>query len=131
MPDRRYPPPLGRNDPATKTGTLAESYIARTRITGTVAASGKVRLQADGTLKIQQGYVWDYGSGPAINTPAMVAASLPHDALYQLIRDNKLTSVHRAAADLEFYHALRQNGTGVIRAALCYIGVRVGGRFHV
>jgi hypothetical protein len=36
-------------------------------------------LMSDGTLWVGMGTEWNFGSGPAVNTPEMVRASLPHD----------------------------------------------------
>ena len=57
------------------------------------------------TLYISKGYSWDGPSGPAIDTPDWIKASLVHDALYQLIRENRsildtsITSQLRLSAD--------------------------------
>ena len=37
-----------------------------------------------GLLVVYKGTMWDFGSGPAVNNPAMVRASLPHDMICHL-----------------------------------------------
>jgi hypothetical protein len=55
-----------------------------------------------GRLVIRKGYAWDGASGPVFQTKTLVAASLLHDALYQIIREMKLNELFRKEADEEF-----------------------------
>lgn len=72
-----------------RTGILLESDIHTEYIS----------LLTDGTLIIQKGYAWDGPSGPTIDTPDTTAASLMHDAGYQLIREGYLEDCYRAHFD--------------------------------
>ena len=60
---------------------------------------GYVHLSAEGLLTIQRGYAWDGASGPTLDTPSTMLASLVHDALYQLLREGKLQQRWRLSAD--------------------------------
>jgi hypothetical protein len=60
---------------------------------------GWVHLTGDGRLTIQRGYCWDGASGPTLDTPSTMRASLVHDALYQLLRERKLPPTYRCRAD--------------------------------
>ena len=44
----------------------------------------------DGKLVVKYGYAWDGASGPVFQTKTLIAASLLHDALYQILRDLKI-----------------------------------------
>jgi hypothetical protein len=71
-----------------KWGRLNQDVFIETGITGHEASimnSGiYCHLQPDGMMWIGTGTEWDFGSGPAINTPAMVRASLVHDMFCHL-----------------------------------------------
>jgi hypothetical protein len=60
---------------------------------------GWVHLSDTGKLTIQRGYCWDGASGPTFDTASTMRASLIHDALYQLMRERKLTLDWRPLAD--------------------------------
>jgi hypothetical protein len=61
---------------------------------------GFVHLSGDGCLTIKCFYGWDGASGPTLDTPSTMFASLVHDALYQLLREGKLPPEYREKADL-------------------------------
>ena len=117
-------------DPDTDTGTLIDGFDYETGITGTVAAVSHCLLANDGRLSFRAGYCWNFGSGPAINTPEMVAASLPHDGLYDLIAHGELDMKHRKDADKYFRKLLKDYGVGWFRRNYCYWGVRAFGGSH-
>lgn len=52
-----------------------------------------VDLDREGLLKIDAGYAWDGPSGPTIDTKTFIRGSLVHDALYQLMREEKLDRI--------------------------------------
>jgi hypothetical protein len=90
-------------------------------------------------LLIKKGYKWDGASGPAIDTDSNRLATLVHDALYQLIREQILPYSYRLQADLELYKLMLQYGTkhatskiGLIwtyvRAYYFFLAVRIFGR---
>lgn len=84
-------------------------------------------LTTEGRLTIQQGYAWDGPSGPAFDTHNFMRASLVHDALYQLIRDNHLLADRRNMADRLLQRMCREDGMSGVRAWWVYVGVRFGG----
>ena len=61
-------------------GMLLETVCFGTEIRGHAGEIEHCCLMSDGRLYVRSGFVWDFGSG-AIDTPAMVRASLAHDAL--------------------------------------------------
>jgi hypothetical protein len=81
-------------------------------------------LDQHGVLKIEAGYAWDGASGPTIDSPSVIRASLAHDALYQLMRAGKLPQSARKAADDLFYQLLLDDGMWFIRAKLWVFAVR-------
>ncbi len=91
------------------------------------AVSEYMTLFRDGVLVIREGYAWDGPSGPTIDTKSFMRGSLAHDALYQLMRENKLT-VHdaRKKADQVLRKICLEDGMWKIRAWWVYKGVRFG-----
>ena len=95
---------------------LAKDYICQIALLAAPAAFDWVSLDKDGVLTIKANYCWDGASGPAVDTKSNIRGSLIHDALYQLIRLNKLDKVYRASADKEYYNACREDGMNIARA---------------
>lgn len=62
----------------------------KTKITGHSASWKWLSLTSDGWLYIQSGYCWDGASGPTIDSKSSMRGSLVHDALYQLMRREKI-----------------------------------------
>lgn len=58
-----------------------------------------ILFKQDGTLIFDKGYAWDGPSGPAVDTPKFIWASLPHDGGYQMIRMQLLSPSFRAPFD--------------------------------
>jgi hypothetical protein len=56
-------------------------------------------LDIDGILHIFRSYAWDGPSGPTIDRSSNMRGSLPHDVLYQMIRENYLPLSCREEAD--------------------------------
>ena len=52
-------------------------------------------------LLMKRGYAWDGPSGPTWDTESFILGSLPHDALYQLLRMGLISQKWRKASDLE------------------------------
>lgn len=88
-------------------------------------------LAASGVLTVQAGYCWDGPSGPALDTPNFMRASLVHDALYQLIRLGELSPKHRVHADQLMYTLCRADGMGRFRAHYSYYAVCLFGRYAI
>ena len=83
---------------------LASAYRIKIKIRPKVDITGDfINLDTQGNLTVKKAYAWDGPSGPVKDTPKNLRASLVHDALYQLMRNDELkTRTHRKAADEEF-----------------------------
>ena len=82
----------------------------------------------DHNLTVKHGYAWDGPSGPSIDTPNWMRASLVHDVLYQAISEGNLSMHDRKIADKIMYMICRQDGMSVLRALLSYWAVRLFGK---
>ena len=111
---------------------LMEAYAYQTDITdqpGEVTDCWVV-MDAKGLLEIKKGYAWDGASGPAIDTKNFMRSSLVHDALYQLMREGKLSQDKRKVADDLLCKICLEDGMSYLRAGLVYRAVRSFGRKH-
>ncbi len=79
---------------------LVKPYHHVIGITGYTIETAYVGLSADGRLEISSGYAWDGPSGPTFDTLDFMRGSLVHDALYQLIRLEKIPFRYKDYADL-------------------------------
>ncbi|EGQ8445234.1 TPA: DUF1353 domain-containing protein [Vibrio alginolyticus] len=86
-------------------------------------------LSKQGVLTIKKGYAWDGASGPALDTKNIMKASLVHDALYQLMREEVLPQSARKHADTLLRETCLEKGMSSFRAAYIYYGVRIVGGF--
>jgi hypothetical protein len=87
-----------------------------------------IRLDTGGNLIIKKGYAWDGPSGPSIDTPTFMRASLVHDALYQLMREKHLDcKKHRKAADRVLHKVCIEDGMSPSFAWLVYERARLFG----
>jgi hypothetical protein len=77
-----------------------------------------------GSLTVQRGYAWDGPSGPTIDTENFMRGSLFHDALYQLMRENRIGKQHRDAADKLLRKVCREDGMSRLRSKWVYLGVK-------
>jgi Protein of unknown function (DUF1353) len=90
--------------------------------------SDYINLSSDGKLVIKKGYAWDGPSGPTWDTLNFMRGSLVHDALYQLMRAEKLDKdKYREPADRLLQKMCKEDGMSSIRAWVVYQGVRLGG----
>jgi len=88
-----------------------------------------IGLDTDGNLTVKIGYAWDGPSGPVKDTYENMRASLVHDALYQLMRNDKLKSrTHRRTADQEFKDICKADGVSNFRASVYYKALRKFGK---
>ena len=88
------------------------------------SSGGYVFLSKEGKVVIKKGYAWDGPSGPTIDTLNFMRGSLIHDALYQLMRENKLIKdIYRDQADRFLQQMCKDDGMSSIRAWLVYQGV--------
>ena len=108
---------------------LVETYSMRVAIEPAAdIATDYVELTREGTITLNKSYAWDGPSGPAFDTKNFMRGSLVHDALYQLMRLEKLDAkVWRQTADRELRRICRDDGMTWIRASWVYRGVRAGG----
>ncbi|PJZ62892.1 hypothetical protein [Leptospira adleri] len=84
-----------------------------------------LELSSDGLLKIESGYAWDGPSGPTIDTKTFIRGSLIHDALYQLMREEKLDpKIFREPADKILKEVCIEDGMSFFRANYVYKFVR-------
>ena len=79
----------------------------------------------DGHLVILKGYAWDGASGPTIDDKTNMKASLIHDALYQLMREELIERTHRKYIDQLFRDICLTNGMNRFRAWYYYKAVRM------
>jgi len=108
---------------------LAETYCLSIPITPFRPISEEyIQLDADGGLTIREGYAWDGPSGPTIDTLNFMRGSLVHDALYQLLRDQKFSpwkhDEYRIIADQLLYDICREDGMSALRAWWVHWAVR-------
>lgn len=104
---------------------LTRRAFFRTGIRGYCVNTEYITLYASGLLYIKTGYAWDGPSGPTIDTPDSMRASLPHDACYQLMRLGLIPESCRIIADKELRQRLLADGMDEIRAAAWYEGVHL------
>lgn len=111
---------------------LDEPWWVDTGIDGNAARvfnlkSGVVILELDqfGVLTLNTGYRWDGASGPVIDRPSNMRASLAHDGLYQLLRAGKLDPELRREADAVYRDLLIECGGWAWVAWLDYFGLRL------
>lgn len=95
-------------------GELGENVTIKTPITGYHVEVDEPHLKfilwEDGTLDIDESTIWDFGSGPAINTPAMVRASLVHDMFCIMTNRGLIPWKERKHADNLFAKLLWRYG---------------------
>jgi hypothetical protein len=88
-----------------------------------------IKLEEHGLLTVKTGYAWDGASGPTIDTKSAMRGSLIHDALYQLMREQLISSFNnRKRADQIFMDILREDGMGKFRSWMWYNAVRIGAK---
>ncbi|HHX8347133.1 TPA: DUF1353 domain-containing protein [Vibrio diabolicus] len=110
--------------------TLHSEEKIETRISvSQVCDSPFLSLSKQGVLTIKKGYAWDGASGPALDTKNIMKASLVHDALYQLMREEVLPQSTRKHADMLLREICLEKGMSSFRATYIYYGVRVVGSF--
>jgi hypothetical protein len=104
---------------------LAEGYAVQTAIIPKEhIATDFIVLGTNGVLIVNEGYAWDGPSGPTIDTKNFMRGSLVHDALYQLMREGKLSQKWRDDADNELRRICREDGMTWLRAWWVYRAVR-------
>ena len=88
-----------------------------------------VALNERGWLTVRRGYNWDGPSGPSIDTDSFMRGSLFHDALYQLLREGKLSAdgSDRQIADELLRDICLADGMSRFRAWYVYRTLRIAG----
>lgn len=102
---------------------LAEDECAMTDIKGYDIETEFITLSTYGRLQIKSGYAWDGATG-AIDTDALIFASLIHDALYQLLRLGLLPPKERRKVDRRLREDCVKKKMWKARAWWVYNGVR-------
>ncbi len=85
-----------------------------------------IELDPKGWLLLKENYASDGPSWPAIPTRNFMRGAWIHDALYQLIRMEKLHPKYREIADQILYEVIRSDGMSRLRAWWVYHAVRHG-----
>lgn len=109
---------------------LAEDYQIKVPIKPKTGIQTEfIDLDINGNLLVRSGYAWDGPSGPVIDTSENMRASLVHDALYQLMRQDWIKSrTHRKAADQVFKDICIADGVSNFRASAYYKALRKFGK---
>lgn len=81
-----------------------------------VEIPGYVLLDTDGDLYVSASYCWDGPSGPTYDFKCDMAASLVHDALYQLMIDGGLSKELKPQVDRMLRNIMIEDGASVWRA---------------
>jgi hypothetical protein len=84
-----------------------------------------IKLDTNGNLEICRFYAWDGPSGPAIDTKNFMRGSLVHDALYQLMRQKRISIKNREYADDLLRQICIEDGMSRFRAWYVHKGVRI------
>ena len=100
------------------TGIIPNKFVVDTPL---------IKLDMSGWLTIKTGYAWDGASGPTWDTPSVIRASLVHDALYQLMRDEKISLTNREKADSLLRSIMIEDGANWFRAWYYYRAVQWAG----
>ena len=105
---------------------LAENYTQTIKIYPQTQVNTKyIDLDIYGHLIVKSGYCWDGPSGTTVDTKSSMRGSLVHDALYQLIREDKLPRYVRRDADKLAYKMWLEDGMNNLRAWLWFSCVRL------
>lgn len=110
---------------------LYEDVKIQTEIKGEEVKEEFFILEKNGDLHVKRGYAWDGPSGPTIDTPKFVWASLPHDVFYQCMRHGWISRSRRKEVDQEMRRMLRTEPKPMnrFRAWYVYHVVRKGAGF--
>ncbi|MBI5178806.1 MAG: DUF1353 domain-containing protein [Nitrospinae bacterium] len=104
-----------RKDYTVKTGIIPKEPVD----------TGFIALTLEGHLTVRTGYAWDGPSGPTIDTQSFMRGALVHDALYQLMREEKLNKgKDREPADRLLQTICLEDGMWSVRAWAAYKAVR-------
>lgn len=89
-----------------------------------------IQFRLNGDLLLAKGYAWDGPTGVP-DLSSFMRASLVHDALYQLMRNDHLDlENYRQPADRLMRKMCLQDGMNPLWAGIAYCGVRLLGESH-
>ena len=89
-----------------------------------------VKVEYNGVLHIEKNYAWNGATGfPDLET--MMRATLAHDTLYQVMREQKLHNRWRREADRLLRDVCIADGMTKPLALVIYIAVRIFGWYRV
>ena len=106
---------------------LMEPYNLKIGIKEYTVDTPYLKLDGNGQLEISKGYAWDGPSGPTVDTLNFMRGSLVHDALYQLIRIEKIPPHYKEYADLLLKKICLEDGMSNFRANYVYQVVKLFG----
>ena len=89
---------------------LDEDFELQTDILGYDIKTDYSTLNPAGLLHIFRSYAWDGPSGPTKDRPSNMRGSLPHDVLYQFIREGFLPLTERPKADALLLKCWKEDG---------------------
>ncbi len=112
-----------------KRGELLSQHVFETPVVGYEAEMPGVSLLKSGTLIMDALLRWDFGTG-AIDTPAVVEASLKHDAFCWLTDAGLIPWECREAADADYRDTLKSLGVGFVRRWAHWLVVRGNSKFN-
>ena len=116
--------PAYTNRQGAEVYTLTEQYTFETGITSNSGGNiARIVFSDSGKLSIGAGFDWDGGSGE----PAMLTASLAHEALYALMYSGEVDKRHRVSADRYYREVLKSCGAGLIWRNYCFWTKRMFG----
>lgn len=104
---------------------LTDSSSFDCEITGYEINHEFIKLTTEGVITISTGYAWDGASGPTRDSISSMQASLVHDALYQMFREELLPQKYVKQSDQLFRRMLVQDGMSRFRAWYWYRGLRL------
>jgi len=107
---------------------LLKKYSCKTNLPENLigVVVGYIRLK-NNEITIYPTYQWDGASGPTWDDKTNMRGSLVHDALYQLMAEEKIDKKYRKNADDLLYKHLLADGMNPFRAKYYWIGVRAAG----
>ncbi|CAM3070966.1 DUF1353 domain-containing protein [Vibrio rarus] len=108
---------------------LAEDFVLHVEMFPKQSVQLKfIQLTEQGRLTVRAGYAWDGPSGPVVDRSDNMRASLVHDALYQLLRCEKLPMDDKDHADRLFKRLCIEDGIDEITAHVYYLGLKLAGK---
>lgn len=86
----------------------------------------RITLYPSGLMIVHDGYAWDGASG-VVDRDTNIRASCGHDALYQLMRMEKLSHEDWQLADEDFCTWLKEAGAWDITIKIDRLGLKIAG----